>query len=327
MPPSPAQTARIRAEIFEHAGRLFRLRGYAGTSIDDIMLAAGLTRGAFYAHFKSKDDLFAERDPCRSCGCSGGCAARMRRPRRARRLSRQGRSGGQRARLHPGGAGRRCRARLPPRPLGYANVLHAVIGELAARPQPQARRRRDGGGDPGGRRVAPRPRERRPAAQRLAAALRAAGGAGSAAGAGPASFAKAETIQVTPESRWRSSFQTRCTITRWSGLSRTNGAFFWIQAISRSGLANLLSCSDSTTAFSPASIFSTPAGAAQQLERDVFSRYSASAGSGPKRSTSSAAKASISAWVVQARRSGGRGPGARRGRRRTPRGSAPACRD
>lgn len=60
MPQSPARTARTRAEILDHAGRLFRLRGYAGTNIDDVMLAAGLTRGAFYAHFKSKDDLFTE---------------------------------------------------------------------------------------------------------------------------------------------------------------------------------------------------------------------------------------------------------------------------
>jgi TetR/AcrR family transcriptional repressor of nem operon len=60
MPPNIAQTLRVRAEIFGHAGRLFRLRGYAGTNIDDIMLAAGLTRGAFYAHFKSKDELFAQ---------------------------------------------------------------------------------------------------------------------------------------------------------------------------------------------------------------------------------------------------------------------------
>ena len=60
MPPSPAHTSRVRAEIFGHAGRLFRLRGYAGTNIDDIMLAAGLTRGSFYAHFKSKEDLFVQ---------------------------------------------------------------------------------------------------------------------------------------------------------------------------------------------------------------------------------------------------------------------------
>ncbi|SJZ49159.1 transcriptional regulator, TetR family [Enhydrobacter aerosaccus] len=60
MPISADRKARTRAEIFDHAARLFRLRGYAGTNIDDIMLAAGLTRGAFYAHFESKDQLFAE---------------------------------------------------------------------------------------------------------------------------------------------------------------------------------------------------------------------------------------------------------------------------
>ena len=60
MPQNPTRTARTRAEILDHAGRLFRLRGYAGTNIDDVMLAAGLTRGAFYAHFTSKDDLFTE---------------------------------------------------------------------------------------------------------------------------------------------------------------------------------------------------------------------------------------------------------------------------
>src|SRR5262244_3831733 len=60
MAPNPSQKARTRAEILQHAARLFRLRGYDGTNIDDIMLAAGLTRGAFYAHFASKGDLFAE---------------------------------------------------------------------------------------------------------------------------------------------------------------------------------------------------------------------------------------------------------------------------
>ena len=60
MPQNPARKARTRAEILDHAARLFRLRGHAGTNIDDIMLAAGLTRGAFYAHFTSKDDLFAQ---------------------------------------------------------------------------------------------------------------------------------------------------------------------------------------------------------------------------------------------------------------------------
>src|SRR5215475_5288785 len=59
MAPNPNQKARSRAEILRHAGRLFRLRGYHGTNIDDVMLAAGLTRGAFYAHFASKEALFA----------------------------------------------------------------------------------------------------------------------------------------------------------------------------------------------------------------------------------------------------------------------------
>src|SRR5258708_9551004 len=60
MPQNPARKARTRAEILDHAARLFRLRGHAGTNIDDIRRAAGLTGGAFYAHFTSKDDLFAE---------------------------------------------------------------------------------------------------------------------------------------------------------------------------------------------------------------------------------------------------------------------------
>ena len=76
-PKTPPATARTRAEILDHAARLFRLRGHAGTNIDDIMLAAGLTRGAFYAHFTSKDDLFAEAVR-RARACWAGCAAASR---------------------------------------------------------------------------------------------------------------------------------------------------------------------------------------------------------------------------------------------------------
>src|SRR4029450_10751990 len=60
MPQNPARTARTRAEILDHAGRLFRLRGYAGTNIDDVMLPAALPPAPFYAPFTSKDDLFTE---------------------------------------------------------------------------------------------------------------------------------------------------------------------------------------------------------------------------------------------------------------------------
>jgi len=53
------QKAKTRERIVRSAGRLFRRYGYSGVGIDDIMAAADLTRGGFYAHFRSKQDLFA----------------------------------------------------------------------------------------------------------------------------------------------------------------------------------------------------------------------------------------------------------------------------
>ncbi len=55
---SAEHKARSRAAIVNSAGRLFRKHGYRGVGIDDLCAAAGLTRGTFYAHFKSKADLF-----------------------------------------------------------------------------------------------------------------------------------------------------------------------------------------------------------------------------------------------------------------------------
>ncbi|MEA2000639.1 MAG: TetR/AcrR family transcriptional regulator [Actinomycetota bacterium] len=52
------EQSRIR--IIEAARQLFRRRGFDGASIDQVMNQAGLTRGAFYAHFESKDDLIAQ---------------------------------------------------------------------------------------------------------------------------------------------------------------------------------------------------------------------------------------------------------------------------
>jgi len=43
--------------IVNQAMKLFLEKGYHGTSIDDITQAAGLTKGALYWHFKSKEDL------------------------------------------------------------------------------------------------------------------------------------------------------------------------------------------------------------------------------------------------------------------------------
>lgn len=49
-----------RERILESARELFRRRGFEGASIDEVMNAAGLTRGAFYAHFDSKSDLVSQ---------------------------------------------------------------------------------------------------------------------------------------------------------------------------------------------------------------------------------------------------------------------------
>jgi AcrR family transcriptional regulator len=51
------QSRNTVREILRQATRLFVEKGYHGTSIDDITQATGLTRGALYWHFKSKEDL------------------------------------------------------------------------------------------------------------------------------------------------------------------------------------------------------------------------------------------------------------------------------
>ena len=42
------------------ARKLFAAQGFAATSIDAVMQESGLTRGGFYAHFKSKGELYRE---------------------------------------------------------------------------------------------------------------------------------------------------------------------------------------------------------------------------------------------------------------------------
>src|SRR5258708_12750407 len=54
------QVAKNRHRIVEVAGKLFREKGFDGVSVADIMKSAGLTHGAFYGHFASKDDLAAQ---------------------------------------------------------------------------------------------------------------------------------------------------------------------------------------------------------------------------------------------------------------------------
>lgn len=46
-----------RARLIEAARRLVRHRGFAATSVDDLCAAAGVTKGAFFHHFASKEAL------------------------------------------------------------------------------------------------------------------------------------------------------------------------------------------------------------------------------------------------------------------------------
>jgi TetR/AcrR family transcriptional repressor of nem operon len=57
---SRAQVAENHARIVAAAARLFRERGIGGVNVAEIMDAAGLTHGAFYGYFESKDALVAE---------------------------------------------------------------------------------------------------------------------------------------------------------------------------------------------------------------------------------------------------------------------------
>lgn len=68
MPSSPRKTTRkppagkpargqARGALLEAAHKLVRRSGWAATSVDDLCASAGVTKGAFFHHFASKDDL------------------------------------------------------------------------------------------------------------------------------------------------------------------------------------------------------------------------------------------------------------------------------
>ncbi|CAM2157793.1 TetR/AcrR family transcriptional regulator, transcriptional repressor for nem operon [Pararobbsia alpina] len=57
---SQADKAETHERIVEVAARRFREVGLDGISVADIMKEAGLTVGAFYKHFASRDDLVVE---------------------------------------------------------------------------------------------------------------------------------------------------------------------------------------------------------------------------------------------------------------------------
>ena len=52
------QGRATRRELVAIATRLFATNGYDGTSVDDVLREAGISRGALYHHFAGKDALF-----------------------------------------------------------------------------------------------------------------------------------------------------------------------------------------------------------------------------------------------------------------------------
>lgn len=57
---SRVQAAENRQTVINVASRLFRERGFDGIGVKDLMESAGLTQGAFYKQFASKEDLAAQ---------------------------------------------------------------------------------------------------------------------------------------------------------------------------------------------------------------------------------------------------------------------------
>ena len=65
----PKDGTLTRAKILDAAQALVLDRGYAGMTVDNVLEKVGITKGAFFYHFKSKDDLarsliqrFADQD-------------------------------------------------------------------------------------------------------------------------------------------------------------------------------------------------------------------------------------------------------------------------
>ena len=58
--PSRLPAARRRRQLLEVARRVFAERGFHDASMNDIAIAAGVTKPVLYQHFASKRELFAE---------------------------------------------------------------------------------------------------------------------------------------------------------------------------------------------------------------------------------------------------------------------------
>jgi TetR/AcrR family transcriptional regulator, transcriptional repressor for nem operon len=52
-----ASTHESKTKLLDAAMNVIRAKGYAGSTIDDVCAAAGVTKGSFFHHFKSKDEV------------------------------------------------------------------------------------------------------------------------------------------------------------------------------------------------------------------------------------------------------------------------------
>jgi TetR/AcrR family transcriptional repressor of nem operon len=57
---SPGHKEATRKRLLDLSSAMAKERGFGSMSVDTLMSAAGLTGGAFYAHFGSKEELFVE---------------------------------------------------------------------------------------------------------------------------------------------------------------------------------------------------------------------------------------------------------------------------
>ena len=72
---SAEHKAQTRDKLLASSGALAKRGGFSATGVDGLMKAIGLTGGAFYGHFASKDALFAaivERELSHSVALLGG---------------------------------------------------------------------------------------------------------------------------------------------------------------------------------------------------------------------------------------------------------------
>ena len=56
----PQALHQSRLKILEAATDVVRSKGYAATTVDDLCAAAGVTKGSFFHHFKSKEEMVLE---------------------------------------------------------------------------------------------------------------------------------------------------------------------------------------------------------------------------------------------------------------------------